>query len=86
MEALGSPSISRASMGGDHAFRMPKTSVCRWQVQRQYTFVRLPEIHVTAYGFFLKIFDCAFLSLFLFGLVFISFFFFFFFFWRIYML
>ena len=29
MEALGSPSISRAPMGGGHAFRIPKTSVCR---------------------------------------------------------
>ena len=42
MEALGSPSILRAPMGGDHAFRIPKTSVCRWQVQRQYTIIRLP--------------------------------------------
>ena len=42
MEALGSPSISRAPMGGGHAFQIPKTSVCRWQVQRQYTIVRLP--------------------------------------------
>ena len=29
MEALGSPSISRAPMGGGNAFRKPKTSVCR---------------------------------------------------------
>ena len=28
MKALGSPSISRAPMGGDHAFRILKTSVC----------------------------------------------------------
>ena len=28
--------------GGGHAFRIPTTSVCRWQVQRQYTVVRLP--------------------------------------------
>ena len=40
MEALGSPSISRAPMGECHAFRILKTGVCRWQVQRQYTFVR----------------------------------------------
>ena len=31
MEALGSPSISRAPMGGSYAFRVPKTSVSRWQ-------------------------------------------------------
>ena len=66
MEALGSPSISRAPMGGGHAFRIPKTSVCLWQVQQQYTIVRLPEIHFTASGFFLKIFDrlcaCIFVS------------------------
>ena len=37
MEALGSTSISQAPMGGGHAFRIPKTSVCR-----QYTIVRLP--------------------------------------------
>ena len=42
MEALGSPSISWAPMDGDHAIRMPKTSVCPGQVQRQYTIVRLP--------------------------------------------
>ena len=36
MEALGGQSISRASMGGGHAFRLPKTSVCRWQVRRHY--------------------------------------------------
>ena len=77
MEALGSPSISRVPMGGrrrgaawgggGHAFRIPKTSVCRWQVQRQYTFVRLPEIHFTASGLFLKIFDylCIFVCFFL---------------------
>ena len=58
MEALGSPSILRAPMGGGHSFRIPKTSVCRWQVQRQCTFVRLPEIYFTASGFFLQIFDC----------------------------
>ena len=57
IEVLGSPSISWAPMGGDHALRLPKTGVCRWQVQRQYTIVRLPEIHYTASGFFLKIFD-----------------------------
>ena len=34
MEAFGSPSISRAPMGGVRAFRIPKTSVCGWQVQR----------------------------------------------------
>ena len=58
MEVLGSPSISRAPMGGGHDFRIPKTSVCRWQVQKQYTLVRLTEIHFTASGFFLKIFNC----------------------------
>ena len=58
MEALGSPSISQAPVGGGHAFRIPKTSVCRWQVQRQYTLVRLPEIHFTVSGLFLKNFDC----------------------------
>ena len=42
MEALGSPSISQAQMGGGHAFRIPKTSVCRWQVQLQYTIIHLP--------------------------------------------
>ena len=76
MEALGRPSISRDPMGGGHAFRIPKTSVCRRQVQRQYTIVRFPEIHFTASGFFLKIFDhlCVF--------VFVSFWSFFFFFER----
>ena len=39
MEALGSPSIWRDPMGGGHAFQIPKTSVCRLQVQRPYTFV-----------------------------------------------
>ena len=73
MEALGSPSISQAPTGKGHAFRIPKTSECRWQVQ-QYTFMRLTEIHFTASGFFLKIFDClCILSLFLFGLVFLFF-------------
>ena len=45
MEALGSPSISWAPMGGGHAYRILKTSVCQWQVKRQYTFVRLSENH-----------------------------------------
>ena len=36
MEALGSPSISRAPMGGGRAFRIPRTSVCRCQVKRYY--------------------------------------------------
>ena len=49
MEALGSPYISRAPTGEGHAFRIPRTSVCRWQVQRQYTTVRLPEIQFTTY-------------------------------------
>ena len=59
MEALGSPSLLRAPMGGGHAFRILKTSVCRWKVQRQYTFVLLQETHFTASEFFLKIFDCV---------------------------
>ena len=58
MEALGSPSVLQALMGGGHAFRIPKTSVSQWQVQRQYTLVCLPEIHFTASGFFLQIFFC----------------------------
>ena len=41
MEAVGSPFISQAPMGGGHVFQIPKTSVCKWQVQ-QYTIVRLP--------------------------------------------
>ena len=57
MEALGSPSISRAPMGGDHAFRIQNISVYRGQVQRQYAIVRLPEIRFTASGFFVKVFD-----------------------------
>ena len=67
MGALGSPSISRAPMGGGYAFRILITSKCRWQVQRQYAFVRLPEIHFTTSGFFLKFFNrlCVF-SFFLF--------------------
>ena len=68
MEALGSPSISWAPMGGGHAFRIPKTSVCRWQVQRQYTSVPLREIH------FVRFCLCFFLFLFFF----LYFFFFFF--------
>ena len=62
-------------MGMGHAFRIPKTSVCRWQVQRQYTFVRLPEIHFTASGFFLKIFTvCAFCLCFFLVFLFVFFF------------
>ena len=77
MEALGSPSISRVPMGGGHAFRIPKTNVCQWQVQRQYTIVHYREVHFTASGFFLKIFYrlCVFVFV-----SFWSFFFFFFFF------
>ena len=52
MEALGSPSISRAPKGGGHAFRIPKTIVCRRQVQRQYIIVHLTELQFTASGFF----------------------------------
>ena len=76
-EALDSPSVSRVPMGGGHAFRIPKTSVCWWQVQRKYTIVRIPEIHFIASGFFLKFFDrlCVFVFV-----TFWSFFFFFFFF------
>ena len=80
MEALGNPSISPGPMGGGHAFRIPKTSVCRWQVQRQYTFVRSPEIHFNASGFFVKIFDCLFVFVFVCFWSSFSFFFFFFFF------
>ena len=43
-------------MGGGRAFQIQRISVRRWQVQRQYTIVRLPEIHFTASVFFLKIF------------------------------
>ena len=57
MEALGSPSISLAPTSRVHAFRIPKSSVCQWQVQQQYTIVCLPEIYYTASGFFLKIFN-----------------------------
>ena len=54
MEAafLDSPSVLRAPMCAGHAFRIPKTSVYRWQVQRQYTVVRIPEIRFTASGFY----------------------------------
>ena len=79
MDALGSPSISRAPMGGAYAYRTPKSNVCRWQVERQYDIVRLPEIHFTAPRFLLKIFDrlCV---------LFFSILFFFLFFLRIYTL
>ena len=62
-------------MGGDRAFRIPRISVCRLQVQRQYTIVRLPEIYFTASGFVLKIFEqvCAFLFVFFFFFFFVFF-------------
>ena len=70
-EALGSPSISRDPMGGGHAFRTPKTSVYRWQVQRQYTFV-------CCFRIFLKRILTIRAFLFLFRFFFFFFFFFFF--------
>ena len=83
MEALGSPSISRAPMGGGHAFRIPKTIVCRRQVQRQYIIVHLTELQFTASGFFpqdfLSVPPYNFVS-FSFWSFFLFFFFFFFFF------
>ena len=48
MEALGSPFISRAPMGRGPCFPVYAGSLY---------IVRLPEIHFTASGFFLKIFD-----------------------------
>ena len=67
MEALGSPSISRAPMGGGHAFRKLLYVGNR---HNDIHYRSLPEIHFTASGFFLKTFDrlCVF--------VFVSFFFF----------
>ena len=71
MEALGSPSISRAPMGGDHAFRK---LVYAGNRHNDIHYRSLLEIHFTPSGFFLKTFDrlCVF--------VFVSFFLFFFFF------
>ena len=46
--------------------------------KRQYTFVRLPEIHFTASGFLLKIFDCLSVFVFVSFCSCFSFFFFFF--------
>ena len=78
MEALGSPSISWAPIGGGHAFRK---LVYAGNRHNDIHYCLLPEIHFTASGFFLKTWDhlCAFLSLFLFGP-------FFFFFLRVYTL
>ena len=62
MEALGSPSISRAPMGGVHAFRK---LVYAGNVYNDIHYRLLPEIHFTASGFFLKTFDrlCFFFGL-----------------------
>ena len=54
MEALGSPSISRAPMGRDHAFRK---LVYAGNRHNDIHYRSLPEIHFTASGFFLKTFD-----------------------------
>ena len=54
MEASGSPSISRASMGGGHAFRK---LVYAGNRHNDIHYRSLPEIHFTASGFFLKTFD-----------------------------
>ena len=68
MEALGSPSISRAPMGGGHIFRKLVYAGNRHNERHYHS---LPEIHFTATGFFLKTFDrlcvclCFFLVLFL---------------------
>ena len=51
MEVLGSQSTSRAPMGGAMLSEQLKISVCRWQEQRQYTIIRLPEIHFNAQDF-----------------------------------
>ena len=64
MKALSSPPFSRAPMGGDHAFRIPKTN----------------EIFFTALGFFLKSFDLCAFFFFILSYFFIFFFFFFLFF------
>ena len=55
MEALGSPSISRAPMGGGHAFRK---LVYAGNRHNGIHYRSLPVIHFTASGFFLKTFDC----------------------------
>ena len=55
MEALSSPSISRAPMGGGCAFRK---LVYAGNRHNDIHYRSLPEIHFTASGFFLKTFDC----------------------------
>ena len=55
MEALGSPSISQAPMGGGHAFRK---LVYAGNRHNDIHYLSLPEIQFTASGFFLKTFDC----------------------------
>ena len=75
MEALGSPSISRAPMGGDHAFRK---LVYAGNRHNDIHYRSLLEIHFTPSGFFLKTFDR--LCVFVFVSFFFCFFFFFFFF------
>ena len=69
MEALGSPSISRAPMGGVMLSENRKLAYAGNRYN-DINYRSLPEIYFTASGFFLKTFDrlCAFLSLFLFGL------------------
>ena len=52
MEALGSPSILRAPMGGSHAFRKLVYADYRYN---DINYRSLPEIHFTALGFFLRL-------------------------------
>ena len=56
MEALGSPSISRAPMGGAMLFENRKL-VYAGNRYNDIHYRSLPEIHFTASGFFLKTFD-----------------------------
>ena len=72
MEALGSPSISWALMGGGYAFQIPKTSVSRQPVQRHYGSLTGNPFY--CFRISLKIFNrlCIFLSVFLFGFVFLA--------------
>ena len=81
MEALGSPSISRAPMGRGH---VPENRKLVYTGNRHNDIHHrlLPEIHFTASGFFQNTFDRLyvffffFLSLFLLGPLFFLFFFF----------
>ena len=54
MEALGNPSISRASMGGGHVFRK---LVYAGNRHNDIHYRSPVEIYFTASGFFLKTFD-----------------------------